>query len=165
LSGAFRPAPNPGEGANDGVPAEPGALDAPAGSDGAKLQLSYLAGAIYESRPDLQRSFPDPCGRDGPRFLVWLLTYGAREYRLSEILLAPFRSQWRTLMAKFHNPIERLRYRSVYAAAASVLRLRDGLAGIAGRAQFGQPSNAIDGRVLPRQQSVPEAPGAGPNSE
>ena len=165
LSGVFRPAPNPGGDAIDGVPAEPGALDAPAGSDGAKLQLSYLAGAIYESRPDLQRFFPDPCGRDGPRFLVWLLTYGAREYRLSEILLAPFRSQWRTLMVEFHNPIERLWCRSVYAAAASVLRLRDGLVGIAGRTQLGQPFNAIDGRALPRRLSVPEAPGAGPNSE
>src|SRR5262249_27444952 len=37
----------------------------------ARLHLSQLSRAIYQSRADLQQFFPDPCGRDGLRFLAW----------------------------------------------------------------------------------------------
>ncbi len=84
----------------------------------AKLHLSYLAKIIYESRPDLQRYFPDPCGKDCLGFVVWFLTYGADEYGLEDVFLGPLRSQWKAVVESLRWPHQRLWYRTVYAGTA-----------------------------------------------
>lgn len=90
----------------------------------AKLQLSQLARAIYESRLDLQSFFPDPCGRDGVRFLLWFLTYGAEEYQLADALVAPLRQQWEVAINSLDHGAQRLWFRFVLHAMGESLRLR-----------------------------------------
>jgi glycosyltransferase involved in cell wall biosynthesis len=53
--------------------------------------LTALSRYIYESRPDLQRVFPDPGGRHKAAYLAWLLYYGRGTYALSDECLAPIR--------------------------------------------------------------------------
>lgn len=67
---------------------------------GGPLRLTRLARSIYDSRPELRQSFPDPEGRDAAGFLTWLLSYGVREYRLDDVLVAPMREQWRRVVGK-----------------------------------------------------------------
>jgi glycosyltransferase involved in cell wall biosynthesis len=118
---------------DDGAPIQIEALNQLIESGGARLHLSRLAKAIYESRPDLQQLFPDPCGNDGLRYLSWFLTYGAAEYRISEVLLSPLRTQWNTLIGGLPNPLERLRYRSALGAMAASLSVRSRLAAVRSR--------------------------------
>ena len=59
--------------------------------DGKPAPLTILARYIYESRPDLQRVFPDPQGRDAATYLAWLLNYGRHSYGLTEEYLSPLR--------------------------------------------------------------------------
>jgi glycosyltransferase involved in cell wall biosynthesis len=93
----------------------------------AGLRLSRLAKAIHESRPDLQRFFPDPSGRDGARFLLWFLTYGANEYRLDEALVSPLRQQWDAVVASLNSPVARLWYRCVLKGMGHSIHWRDKL--------------------------------------
>jgi hypothetical protein len=81
----------------------------------AGLRLTRLAKVIYESRPELQRIFPDPCGRDSVKFLVWLLTYGRKEHQLSEDCLLPLRQQWDAVLALLPSRRARLWYRFLLA--------------------------------------------------
>jgi glycosyltransferase involved in cell wall biosynthesis len=101
----------------------------------AGFRLTRLAQAIYESRVDLQRSMPDPAGRDGARFLLWILTYGVREYGLSDAYLAPLRGQWAELLASLSLP-ERLRYRTLLFAARCALGVRDKAARLSGSSKY-----------------------------
>jgi glycosyltransferase involved in cell wall biosynthesis len=76
----------------------PGASDAMPDSiqrdtDG-QAQLTRLAMFIHDTRPDLQRIFPDPCGRDATKFLAWMLTFGQRENQIGDRFTAPLRAQW-----------------------------------------------------------------------
>ncbi len=91
-------------------------------ADGAKaLRLTRMALAIYESRPELQRYFPDPCGRESAPFLVWLLTYGKKEHDLTAFHLAPLKAQWRSVVNAQPTVLRRLRYEvTLRAFAASV---------------------------------------------
>jgi len=89
---------------------------------GAGLRLSRLARAIYESRPDLQKWFPNPCGRDAVRFLTWLLTYGKMQYRLDQFFLAPLRQQWHAVLAANSFPAA-VWHRAVYCAMAASVPL------------------------------------------
>lgn len=89
----------------------------------AKLHLTRLAKAVYQSRPDLQLFFPDPCGRDGIRFLAWFLTYGVHEYRLSDSLAAPLRKQWGAIVDSLNAP-QRIWFRLVLTAMRSSLYWR-----------------------------------------
>jgi len=73
-------------------------------------RLTRLARIIYESRPDLQRYHPDPEGRDGVKFLAWMLTYGRSEYALSDSLLAPLREQWQQVLKSLPSPLHRWWY-------------------------------------------------------
>jgi glycosyltransferase involved in cell wall biosynthesis len=95
-----------------------------AGGGKARLRLSRLARALYESRPDLQRYFPDPCGRDAARFLIWFLTYGKREYRLDEALLAPLRQQWHAVVDSLDSLPASVWHRGVFHATDLAVRLR-----------------------------------------
>jgi hypothetical protein len=61
--------------------------------------FSLLARQIYESRPDLQRVFPDPLGRDQAAYLAWLLYYGRETYALSEEYVTPLRASLRMIRA------------------------------------------------------------------
>ncbi len=63
-------------------------------------QLTILSRHIYESRPDLQRVFPDPEGRDGAAYLGWMLTYGVQTYKLPNAYLASLRKSFRDLRSK-----------------------------------------------------------------
>ena len=63
--------------------------NAPAKGGGGGAYLSRLLHHLYRGRPDLGASFPDPAGRDLPRFARWLEEAGAREYGLGPELLAP----------------------------------------------------------------------------
>ncbi len=46
------------------------------------LPLPRLWLEIHGARPDLQRAFPEPCGRDRKRFAEWVHHYGRSEYSL-----------------------------------------------------------------------------------
>jgi glycosyltransferase involved in cell wall biosynthesis len=61
------------------------------GGAGQSSCLTILSRDIYESRPDLQRIFPDPQGRDKAAYVAWLLHYGRKNYALSEEYLIPLR--------------------------------------------------------------------------
>ncbi len=71
-----------------------------------KFVLTSAVKAIYDSRPDLRRAFPDPCGSDCLRFAAWLLTYGRRELELNSDLLRSIESQWAVLLKTTH-PLNR----------------------------------------------------------
>ena len=96
--------------------------------DSGRLRLTRIAAAIYEARPELQRYFPDPAGRDAPRFLVWLLTYGKKEHHLSSANLAPLEKQWRSIIAALPGRPERARYELVRMGMAASVHVRGALA-------------------------------------
>ena len=101
----------------------------PVGDNGtSRLRLTRLAVAIYESRAELQRYFPDPCGRDSARFLVWLLTYGKKEHHLSHLHLAPMKAQWRMIVSTQPTIIGRLRYEATLRAFATSVVARAAIA-------------------------------------
>ncbi len=112
------------------TPVQVEALNVLIANGDAKLHLSKLARAIYESRPDVQQFFPDPCGRDSVRFLLWFLTYGAHEYRLADLLFSPLRKQWDAVVGSLENPLQRVWYRCVFQAMAGSVKGRE----IAGKA-------------------------------
>jgi len=116
-----------------------------AGSAG--LRLSRLARALYESRPDLQEWFPDPCGRDAVRFLTWLLTYGKKEYRLEEVFLAPLRQQWHAVLGALNSFPAAVWYRAIYHAMAASVRLREAMGRLRERIRFARVVLALP---LPR---------------
>jgi len=97
--------------------------DAPESNDRA-LQLSRLAGALFDIRPELRRHFPDPRGRDRERFLMWLLTYGKREHHLSAAQVAPLKAHWREAVAALPDWRARLRNRVLLAGMAASAHLR-----------------------------------------
>jgi glycosyltransferase involved in cell wall biosynthesis len=101
----------------------------------ARLRFSQLSRAIYQSRPDLRHAYPDPCDRDALSFLQWFLTYGAKEYMLSDALVAPLRSQWEGLLNSL-NPFQRVQRQVQLAAMAGALRLRTGFGDGIARIRF-----------------------------
>ncbi len=107
---------------------EPEGVPAPQAAGGG-LRLTRLAAAIYQSRPELQRFFPDPNGRDSVRFLAWLLTYGTKEHSLSAHHTAPFKKQWRSAMASLPSARARLRHELILGGMSASVRVR----GILGR--------------------------------
>ncbi|WP_321475232.1 glycosyltransferase family 4 protein [uncultured Paludibaculum sp.] len=104
----------------EGVDGAPG--EAPV--DGSRLHLTRLGAAIYNARPELQRIFPDPRGRDRARFLVWLLTYGRQEYQLSSHHVAILNQQWRSVLDSLPSSYARLRYQAILAAMSASLSTR-----------------------------------------
>ncbi len=92
-----------------------------------RLRLTRLAAAIYQARPELQRYFPDPCGRDSVRFLVWLLTYGRKEHNLSAHHIAPMKEQWRSVLNSLPSAGARLRYELTLRGMAASVFLRTAL--------------------------------------
>jgi hypothetical protein len=91
--------------------------------------MTHLAWQIYNKRPDLQAFFPDPCGEDDTKYLVWLLSYGKRQYGISEVYLETLRRQWRVQIERLPSSWCRLRYRlllnaSIACAALSTLATR-----------------------------------------
>ncbi|HEU0120577.1 MAG TPA: hypothetical protein VFQ91_08640, partial [Bryobacteraceae bacterium] len=86
--------------------------------------LTYLAAAIHSSRPDLQRTFPEPEKRDAAAYLLWLLTDGAQEYDLAPVFIAPLREQWTAALQRLPQPFERLRYRLTLWGKLAWLRFR-----------------------------------------
>jgi len=116
---------------------DPGRLNELMEAGSAGLRLSRLARALYESRPDLQRFFPDPCGRDAVKFLIWLLTYGKKEYCLEEVFLAPLRQQWQAVLDSVNDLPTAAWYRAVLLAMATSVRLRGAAERFLGRIEFG----------------------------
>jgi glycosyltransferase involved in cell wall biosynthesis len=92
--------------------------------NGGGLKLTRLAQIIYESRPELQRSFPDPCGRDSLKFLTWILTYGKKEHLLTEPYLEPLRSQWNDVLFSLNSASDRLWYRFVLLGMSASVTVR-----------------------------------------
>ena len=90
----------------------------------AGLRLTRLAQYIYETRPDLQRIFPDPCGKDGPKFLIWFLTYGKTTYQLPEPYVIPLRQQWEDVLSHAGSPVQRLKYRLLLTGMSVGIRSR-----------------------------------------
>jgi glycosyltransferase involved in cell wall biosynthesis len=88
------------------------------------LKLTRLAQIIYESRPELQRSFPDPCGRDGVKFLTWILTYGRKEHLLTEPYLGPLRSQWNGVLVSLDSNSARLWHRFLFLGMSTSVTVR-----------------------------------------
>jgi len=100
----------------------------PAGAGTTHLRLTRIALAIYESRPELQRYFPDPCGR-GKCAIPWFgfSPTGKKDTQPSRALhLAPMKAQWRSVVNAQPTVLRRLRYEvtlrafgaSVYARTA-----------------------------------------------
>ncbi len=149
----------------DEGPIQVEALNQLVGNGTAKLHLSQLAMAIYNSRPDLQHRFPDPCDRDGARFLGWFLTYGAREYRLAEVLIAPMRRQWDAVVQSQGDPLRRLWFRSSHAVLGASLSLRSRLEPLAGRMRLARTLAAMKWEAI-REPGEPDgiaSPEASPN--
>lgn len=46
--------------------------------------ITKLIWEIYQSRPDLQRAYPDPLGKDQQNLCEWVRTAGAKEYDLDD---------------------------------------------------------------------------------
>ncbi len=101
-----------------------------AGEGTRHLRLTRIALAIYESRPELQRYFPDPCGRDSAPFLVWLLTYGKKEHNLTALHLAPMKIQWRSVVNAQPTVLRRLRYEVTLRAFSASVYARTALKGV-----------------------------------
>ncbi|MEO8028805.1 MAG: glycosyltransferase, partial [Bryobacteraceae bacterium] len=99
-----------------------GALEV--GGGGPRIALTRLAAKIHGSRSELQRSFPDPYGRDGARYLVWLLTYGKAEHGLSEEHLAPMRALWQSVVRAQPDAGTRLKYRLLLGGMSTAVRMR-----------------------------------------
>lgn len=55
-------------------------------ADPAQPLISRLWLAVHRSRPDLQRSFPDPSGVSAPAFVHWARTTGVRELDIDQPL-------------------------------------------------------------------------------
>lgn len=134
-----------------GAPIQVESLNQLIGNGEARLHLSKLAKAIYEARPDLQHAFPDPCGKDGLRFIAWFLTHGVREYRLSEVLLAPLRTQWETVLSSLSGP-RRLWHRSVLGVMTHSGRLRAAVDGVQARIRLARAVSASKG--VPQKEPV-----------
>ncbi|MBI1897061.1 MAG: glycosyltransferase [Acidobacteria bacterium] len=142
---------------DNGAPIQVEALNQLIRDGDARLYLSQLSKAIYESRPDLQRFFPDPCGRDGLRFVAWYMTYGAREYHLSEILLSPLRTQWETVVASLKNPLLRLWHRSILRAMVGSVSVRARLGGVVARLNLARTVASMQVDGLRRGRAVGDA--------
>jgi hypothetical protein len=77
-AGRFRDPLHTGSGSyyewlNDGADSEP-----------QRPTVTRLWHAVYRSRPDLQRAFPDVFGADREGFVTWTVQSGIREHRVSE---------------------------------------------------------------------------------
>jgi len=90
-----------------------------------RVRLTRLALAIYQARPELQRFFPDPSGRDGPRFLAWLLTYGRKEHNLSPRNIAPLRREWRAVLRSLPSLPLRLHYEFIFRGLSASVFVRN----------------------------------------
>lgn len=75
------------------------------------VRWTKLALAIFYSRPDLQASFPDPFGENCLPFLLWFLTRGKTEHRLSPEQLSPLNEQFDSLVVSMPNALSRIRQR------------------------------------------------------
>jgi glycosyltransferase involved in cell wall biosynthesis len=93
--------------------AEQEALPAATAADAPRL--TRLARYVYEARPDLQRIFPDPCGKDAASFFIWLLTYGKHTYHLTEPWLSPIRQEWLRILESMPAAAS-IRYRGLLLA-------------------------------------------------
>jgi hypothetical protein len=82
-----------------------------------RMALTRLALQIYDKRPDLQAFFPDPSGEDAAKYLVWLLSYGRRQYALSEVFLSTLRRQWNAEVDRLPGIGARVRHRTLLAAS------------------------------------------------
>jgi len=83
----------------------------------ARLALPRLALDIYAKRPDLQAFFPDFLGRDSIKYLVWLLSFGRRDYLKSPAFSATLRRLWADVLQSLPSPWLRMRYRVVLGVA------------------------------------------------
>jgi glycosyltransferase involved in cell wall biosynthesis len=108
----------------------PASINQPATTDGKPSRLTILARYIYESRPDLQRVFPDPQGRDEGAYLAWLLYYGRHSYGLTEEFLAPLRMslaelrQGLSLSGKLHLDMYAFSMRTAIRVSPITAKLR-----------------------------------------
>jgi glycosyltransferase involved in cell wall biosynthesis len=116
----------------------------------AGLRLTRLARSIYESRPDLQRYMPDPCGKDGVKFVVWALTYGRKEYCLSESCLKPLRIQWNAVLSLLPTWRLRMWYRAVLLGMAASVACRAKLQRWTSMVRFARASRFLKRHVAGR---------------
>jgi glycosyltransferase involved in cell wall biosynthesis len=128
-------------------------LDSPAVfnevNDGRISHLTVLARYLYESRPDLQRVFPDPSGRDEAAYLGWLLSYGRHGYALTEDYVAPLRRRLQTIRSglPLAGKMRLDLYRALFAVALKMAPLTTAIrnargAGIPGRRARSASSSA-----------------------
>jgi hypothetical protein len=63
-------------------------LDEPVdGQRRGRRPVTRLWHAIWRRRPDVQRAYPSPLGRDRNRFLAWTSAYGCAEHDIAEVLV------------------------------------------------------------------------------
>jgi len=128
------------------------------------LKLTRLARIIYESRPELQRFFPDPCGRDSVKFLVWLLTYGKKEHLLTEPYLAPLRSQWEQVLASLGHWRTRAWYRLLLIGMASSVTVRTFGAAASSKVRRAKTRAWLYLHRIPQRGAAAETEGQHPSS-
>lgn len=64
-------------------------LNQPAPRAAPQPLITYLAVLLHQSRADLQRAFPDPCGEDQREFARWFVMWGSKDHRLHPSLVEP----------------------------------------------------------------------------
>jgi hypothetical protein len=121
------------------------------------MVLTRLARRIYDSRPDLQRHFPDRLGKDAVKFLAWMLTCGCAEYGFHHESLHPLREQWQEVLASLPHNRSRLYYQAVLLTMRSSVTLRSGCQ----TAATASHSPWLCSRRWPWRRSVPAPPRAG----
>ncbi|HYM08624.1 MAG TPA: glycosyltransferase [Terriglobales bacterium] len=120
-------------------------------TNGSQSPLTRLAQKIYESRPDLKRSFPDPAGADAEAFTLWFLTYARVEFHLDERFLAPFRTR-RQHEAALGRGSRHIAARTRFARMAAGARLQARLSPPSGLL----PPAPVAAAVAPAPQPAPE---------
>jgi len=84
-------------------------LDRPApGASRRPPYLSRLLHHLWATRPDLRDTFPDPTGRDLPRFSSWMTGFGRHELKVDEALLRRLHRESRATLFTFGGLERRL---------------------------------------------------------
>jgi glycosyltransferase involved in cell wall biosynthesis len=122
--------------------------------------LTSLARNIYDSRPDLQRVFPDPQGRDKAAYLAWLLYYGRETYALQDEYLGPLRESLRLIRADL-RPVARVRLAVYCKVLQATGKLRPLILKARNYSLHRSFSGKLDGTSLPaaKKSTHPEPSG------
>ncbi len=133
-------------------------LNGPQAGSGRAPYLSRLLYHLYQTRPDLRRSYPRVLRQDFPAFCSWLADYGRHEFKLDDAFLQNLHRESRATLFTAAGLKRRLvnRLKRIYHSEAGK-RVKTASKRLLGR----ERSRAIKRRLKP--EAVPAAePEAGP---